>query len=498
MEDIESAIKRVKSLYDPAVFKTAADSVSRGLHSYFEDAISSNRTRHWKEPIDTLKIAKDLLSDPLTKFDKNKFNLTEEAADKVVNTFLTNAHNLHSPNYMGHQVPPPIVASGPFDLLGAATNQGAGLYEMGPMSAMAERAVAHKMMAMIGFDENKGAFIGTSGGSLANLTAVLAARNRKYKDFWKKGALSSELNGRVPAVVTSQESHYSISRAVGILGLGTDQVLTVPVDSKRRMDPKALENILDKAERENFDVFCIVGTAGTTPTGAFDPLREIGVIANKRKIWFHVDGAHGASVLFSAQYRNFTDGIELADSVTWDAHKLLFVPSLSTFLFFKEKASSHTAFQQDAPYLRTDRSEDYDSITRTVECTKRSLALSLWSMWSIYGPSVFEDLVNVAFYQTRTFYRMLKESSDFVPLHEPQCNILCFKYLPDHLKSESASKISEVQQVIREKLLHSGEFYTTATRLDGSFCLRITLINPTTEEIHFRGLMDTIRKIEKT
>jgi L-2,4-diaminobutyrate decarboxylase len=118
-------------------------------------------------------------------------------------------------------------------------------------------------------------------------------------------------------------------------------------------------------------------------------------------------------------------------------------------------------------------------------------------MWSIYGPGIFEDLINVTFHQTRVFFRMLEESTDFVPLHEPQCNILCFKYLPPKVKKDwPESKISELQQIIREKLLHSGEYYTTATRLDGSFCLRITLINPLTEKIHFQGLMESIRGIE--
>jgi len=117
-------------------------------------------------------------------------------------------------------------------------------------------------------------------------------------------------------------------------------------------------------------------------------------------------------------------------------------------------------------------------------------------MWSMYGASIFEDLVDVTFHQTRVFHRMLEESADFVPLHAPQCNILCFKYLPPGKKDWSESKISELQQIIREKLVHRGEFYTTATRLDGSFCLRITLINPLTEKIHFQGLMESIRGLE--
>jgi len=486
---MNDAINRVHALYAPEAFKYAATAVVEGLYKYFERSIIQERTRVWKNPKDVLKMVEGFLSE-------NKSSLTQERAEKIVGVFLDNAHVLHSPHYMGHQVPPPMVASAPFDFLGSATNQGAGLYEMGPVSSMAERAVAHKLMGMIGFNLDQGDFIGTSGGSLANLTAILAARNHRYKDFWKRGLSSSQTKGKYPAVVTSQESHYSISRAMGILGLGTDQVLTVPADSKRRMNPQSLERVLDKATQENCEVFCIIGTAGTTPTGAFDPLDKIGALANARKIWFHVDGAHGASVLFSKQHKDLVKGIELADSVTWDAHKLLFVPSLSTFLLFKDKRASCTTFQQDAPYLHTERSEDYDTITRTVECTKRSLALSLWAMWSLYGASIFEDLVDVAFYQTRVFYKMLKESVDFIPLHEPESNILCFKYFPEKLKGASDSAISEYQQLIREELVRRGEYYTTGTRLDGSYCLRITLINPTTSKTHFNGLMDAIRKLD--
>ena len=149
---------------------------------------------------------------------------------------------------------------------------------------------------------------------------------------WEKGVCS----GPPLAVIVSEHAHYSVARAAGILGLGQENVMRVPVDRHFRIQLPALADRYQAALAQGKKVVAVVASAGTTATGSFDPLREIGEFCRARGVWLHVDGAHGASVLLSPKYKALADGIELADSVIWDAHKMLFMPGLATALLLPQ------------------------------------------------------------------------------------------------------------------------------------------------------------------
>ena len=274
--------------------------------------------------------------------------------------------------------------------------------------------------------------------------------------------------------------------------------MKVPLDSKRRMDPVQLQIVLEQSGKAGLDIFAIVATACSTPIGAFDPLDEVAEIAKAKNIWLHVDGAHGASVLFSKKHRHLVKGIDRVDSLVWDAHKMMYVPALSTFVFYKSKEFQERAFQQESPYMRDPGKKEireFDTFGGTLECTKRPLALGLWALWSVYGSSIFESLIDRTFERTTEFYQLLNDTKDFEPLHEPQSNILCFRYLPKGIKDWPQEQISNFQKTLREKLVRTGDYYTTATQLDGRDCLRVTLINPRTQRDDLMGLMDHLRKL---
>jgi L-2,4-diaminobutyrate decarboxylase len=199
----------------------------------------------------------------------------------------------------------------------------------------------------------------------------------------------------------------------------------------------------------------------------------------------------------SRRHREKLSGVEHADSVTWDAHKMMFVPALCTFLFYRDKNQSFQAFDQDAPYLFAKDGNptlEFDSAVRTLECTKRPVAMALWSIWCLWGPAVFETLVDRTIELAREFHGLLSDAPDFEPLHEPECNILCFRYLPASHAGAAPEVISELQASIRRRLTEAGQFYITATRLDGQMALRVTLMNPMTDRSHLEGLMDAIRR----
>ena len=459
---------QIENAYSPHGFLKNLESIGKLIEGYYVDCHKAQRTHEWT-PLSTLmdKVAKILE--------------TPQTPESIAQEFLRHTNHLHSPTYMGHQVPPPIPLAALFDLLSSATNQGSSIYEMGPFSTVLENLLAKKFCKKVGFEEGDGLI--THGGSIANLTALLTARNSFFPQSWKKGC---ELR---PAILASEHSHYSVMRACGILGIGTDSVFPVPIDSDFRMEPTKVEKTILAAQEKGFTPFCLVASACSTPTGAFDPLEELGTLCQKNNLWFHIDGAHGMSALLSRKYRHLLKGADKADSVVWDAHKMMHMPSLVTFVLYKNKDSCLRTFEQKAPYLfdPEDREmAEFNPGQRTLECTKRSIALGLGGCLTVYGEELFEQLIDTTFDLTKSAYELMESSTDFVPLHQPQSNILCFRYEPKN------SSIDHKR--LRKKIVEDGHYYVTATEIHGQMALRLTLINPFTQLEHITGLMELIRR----
>jgi L-2,4-diaminobutyrate decarboxylase len=214
-------------------------------------------------------------------------------------------------------------------------------------------------------------------------------------------------------------------------------------------------------------------------------------------VWLHVDAAHGGAACLSGRHRHLVAGLERADSVVWDAHKMLFVPALCAFVFYRRAAHKFEAFQQDAPYLFDPAAPGlaaFDSGLRTLECTKRAAAFGLWGVWALLGPQLLADLVDVTFALGRSFYEKLSAADDFVPLHEPQCNIVAFRHVPQELRDAPRDVLGRFQFELRRRVIESGEFYIVSTKLDGLGALRVTIINPLTTAAHLDLLLETLRR----
>jgi L-2,4-diaminobutyrate decarboxylase len=298
-----------------------------------------------------------------------------------------------------------------------------------------------------------------------------------------------------PAVAISEDAHYSLDKAVGILGIGKQQIVKLPTDSKRKIDMTQARIVLERAKEKGLDVFVIVATAGTTPVGAFDPIDELADLAHERGVWLHVDGAHGASWLLSEKLRGRLKGIEKADSITWDAHKTMFVPPLCTLLFYKDRAKSYNAFHLDPTYIfdkETSPYLEYDGAVRTFECTKRPAIMNLWFLWSLYGPSLFSALLERTHEQAIAFYRLLKSTNDFVALHQPECNIVSFKYTPPGIEEDQLSLFSEM---IRERVLRRGSYCISKLKIDNATVLRVVFSNPLITLKHCKSLLSEIRLV---
>ncbi len=483
--DDQSAL--LAAAYDPANFGACAHAFAERLTAYLERAVAEPApSLDWRPPAELVGVAERLLHEREAP--------TPARFGALAEAFLAGCHRLHSACYIGHQVPPPIPLAGLFDALGSVVNQSMSIYEMGPFSVAAEKALVRELCRRIGWAPGTADGFASHGGSLSNFTALLAARAVRRPDSWRGGT------GEGPplAVLVGADAHYSVTRALGMMGLGADRAVKVPLDARRRMDPARLPEAAAAARARGWEPFALVASACTTATGAFDPLPALADFAAAEGLWLHVDGAHGASALLSRRHRHLLAGLERCDSLTWDAHKMLFVPALCTFTLFKDAGASYAAFQQDAPYLfdpDNPGQAEYDVGLRTVECTKRSAALGLWGAWSMFGPELFEALVDRTFGVARAAYEMLAAAPDFFPCHEPECNILCFRHVPVALAHAPPETVSEFQAALRRRLTEQGPFYITQTRLDGAMALRIAVMNPHTGPAEIGALMDTLRAL---
>jgi L-2,4-diaminobutyrate decarboxylase len=480
---------RIAPAYDPALLKSAGSRLIEHVAHHLESVQNrEGSVLNWRPPVENLEAAAATLhghaADPQSVPDR-----IEELARLV----LARGQNLHHPRYVGHQVPASIPLAGLFDALGAMTNQVMAVYEMGPFVTAVEKVLAEKLGAKIGWTAGTFAGFATHGGSLANLTALLTARNVALPRAWEQGLATAGS----PVLVTGADSHYSIARAAGVLGLGTEQVVKAELDSRRRIDPVRLDDLLRQLRDDGWSVIAVAASGCATPIGAFDPLPEIADVCQRWNVWLHVDAAHGGAALFSDRHRSLLDGIDRADSVVWDAHKMLFVPALCAFVFYRNAEHRYEAFRQSAPYLfdpAAPGGADFDLGLQTLECTKRAAALGLWGVWSTFGPGLFADLVDLTFDLTRRLHGLLTEQPDFAPLHEPQCNILAFRYLPTELAGASPAAVGDFQLALRRHVIESGDFYLVPVKLDGIGALRVTLINPLTKVQDLRDLLDTLRR----
>jgi L-2,4-diaminobutyrate decarboxylase len=399
---------------------------------------------------------------------------------------------LHHPRYLGHQVPPPLPGAALADLVIALLNNGMAVYEMGPTSTPMELAVVGWMARQLGMASGAGVL--TSGGSLGNLTALLAARQAGAGfDAWTAG----DHGGPPLAVLCTAQAHYSVSRAIRMMGWGDGGAAIVEVDERYRMRPDAIPEAIARAEAAGRRVIAVIASAGSTGTGAFDPLDAIADVCAERTLWLHVDGAHGASAALSPAHRHHIAGIERADSVTWDAHKLMAMPALITAVIFRDGRRSYEPFAQEASYLysagRGEGAEEWFNLgLRTLECTKRMMSVIVYAGLEAYGTRLFRDYVDRCFALGAALAARLEAAPDFELMVPPEGNIVCWRWRPDGAPAGGAA-LDDLQARVRRRVLERGRFYVLQTRLGGHMVFRSALMNPLTEEVDLDGLLEEIR-----
>jgi len=397
----------------------------------------------------------------------------EAVLERLRRDVVPDSNHLCHPRAMGHQVSAPLPAAVWTESLVAALNQSAAVWEMSPVGTVLEARVVRWMCDLAGFGPAAGGTF-TSGGTEATFAALLAARAAALPEAWKRG-----LGGTAPVVLHGEHAHYAVARAVGQLGLGTDNAVAVP-SRGFRMDVAALEAELSRQQDRGRKVMAVVATAGSTATGSFDDLEAIGRLCEERGAWLHVDGAHGASALLSPAHRARLRGIERARSIAWDPHKMMLMPLSASAVLVRDERELEAGFSQRAPYLFHGRpgARGWDQGVRSFQCSRRLDAVKVWVALQRYGAeglgAIYERLCGTA----RALCDAVGSRTDFEALHEPESNILCFRYRGDG--SLDPERLDRLNLRLREEYNRSGAGWITTTLLGGRRVLRVAVMNPRT------------------
>jgi len=305
------------------------------------------------------------------------------------------------------------------DALASVLNNSMYTYKVAGVHVLIELELVQRMGAMMGFDEPEGVF--TPGGSLSNLAGLVMARGEAMPDLKDKGA-----DGRVGRVYTSEDGHYSVRKAAGMLGIGRDNVVKIPTDEAGRMRPEALSEAIAADKAEGYVPLAVNATAATTVLGAFDPVDAIADVCEEHGVWLHVDAAYGGTMVFHPDFADRFAPMRRADSITWDAHKMMGVPLTCSVILVKHKGLLTKHLNETASYLFQDDTDDLNPGTRSLQCGRRNSILKLWTAWKAHGDAGFRQRVEALRDLTLYARGKVADHPELSLVKEPESLNLCF------------------------------------------------------------------------
>ncbi len=448
----------------------------------------------------------------------------QEMMDKLV------AHSVHTaaPSFIGHMTSALPYFVLPLSKMMVGLNQNLVKIETSKAFTPLERQVLGMMHHLVygeaeGFykkwlhsaNHSLGAFC--SGGTVANMTALWIARNRLLKadgDF--KGVAKEGLFRAMKhygyedlAILVSERGHYSLKKAADLLGIGRDMLIPVPTNDDNKVNVQKMRDIAHELHRRKVRVMTIVGVAGTTETGSVDPLPELAALANELQCHFHVDAAWGGARLLSDKYRYLLNGIELADSVTIDAHKQMYVPMGAGMVVFKHPSSAH-AIEHHAEYILRKGSKDLGS--QTLEGSRPGMAFLVHGCLQVIGRKGYEILINRSLEKARYFAGLIDLHPDFELVTAPELCLLTYRYVPAQVQqalhklraagdAELLKKLNDLlsglTKFIQKRQREEGRSFVSRTRLTPERYLRhetavfrVVLANPLTTDQILHDVLD--------
>jgi len=416
----------------------------------------------------------------------------EEILDQFARDVAPHAMQVPSPRYFGQFNPTPLAIGVWADALSSSLNQNAGAWRNGPTSAMIESQVIRWLCQLIGYGARAFGVL-ASGGSEANLIALKCARDRIAPDVCRLGTRQA---GGDLAVYASEQSHFSVEKSLDILGLGRESLRKIRTDDRFRIDLNSLRQALKTDTAQGRRPCCIVGVAGTTSTGVIDPLPELAAIAGEHDCWFHVDAAYGGALAFSDQHKPKLRGIELANSVTFDPHKWMFVPfSCGATLVRDGGQVLRDSFDMSPEYLSEDRGfadAQYDFFRYGQMGTRRFNSLKLWMCFKFMGKRGYAQTIARHIELTEYLAARLDELEDFERTGEIETAVCCFRYLPQSVRALPVAGQDRIQQALQQRVERSGQAFFPSTVLQGRRALRVNINSYLTERRHVDDLIELL------
>ena len=415
----------------------------------------------------------------------------EEILEQFSRNVAAHAQLVPSPNYFGQFNPTPLAIGVWADALCSSLNQNAGAWRNGPTSAMIESQAIRWLCELLGY-ESKAFGVLASGGSEANLIALKCARDRAQPEMMRKGNRS----GSDLTVYTSEQCHFSVEKSLDILGLGRESLRKIETDARFHIQLDGLRTAIKEDVDAGRRPCCIVGVAGTTSTGVIDPLPELFEIARENDCWFHVDAAYGGALAFSDKHRPQLRGIELADSITFDPHKWMFVPFACGATLVRDGGQVlRNSFDMSPEYLSEDRGfsdAEYDFFRYGQMGTRRFNSLKLWMCFKFMGKTGYSATVERHIELTQHLAARLDALPDFERVGEIETAVCCFRYLPAAVRAMSGADQDRVQQNLQQRVERGGKAFFPTTILHGRRTLRVNVNSYLTEPRHINDLIELI------
>ena len=412
-----------------------------------------------------------------------------DAVLEAVDVALEQSVRTGSPRFMNQLFTGFSPAAFAGEVVAAVTNGSMYTYEMAPLATLVERAIIKRLGEAIGWRDADGILV--TGGSNGNLVALLAARERAVPEASTRG-----WDGGRSAVLASQESHYSLASAISVLGLGSEGLISVPTGPNGAMDGAGLRAALDLCEQMGRRPLAVVCTAGTTVRGAFDPVHELIPIAKAAGAWVHVDAAWGGSSLLSDRHRHLLDGVDGANSLSWDPHKTLGVPLVCSAVVMPEHhwLPLMAAGARRADYLfHEDEGASFDLGRRSLQCGRRVDAWKLWFAWKAAGDAGLEARIDGAAALAHRLAHAVEAADDLELMSEVQWMNVCLRHRPTGLDDDAA--LDRHQAELRMAILEDGRWMLNQAVINGRIVLRPIISDTAIGEAGIDELVEHIRAL---
>lgn len=479
------------------------EKLSRNLNEFLRDHIVAEE-----------KPLRDIEKDFSNATIPEKPEFVSDHTQHLLDTLVSQSVHTSAPSFIGHMTSALPYFLMPLSKIMIALNQNLVKIETSKAFTPLERQVLGMLHRLIyGRDDNfyaqwmhsanhsLGAFC--SGGTIANITALWVARNNALKaqgDFQgveKEGLFKAMKHYGYEglAVLVSERGHYSLKKAADVLGIGQEGLVAVKTDNQNRICPQALAQRITELKANNIKPFAVIGVAGTTETGNIDPLQAIAKVCQQENCHFHVDAAWGGATLMSNNYRHLLAGVELADSVTIDAHKQLYIPMGAGMVLFKQP-DAMKSIEHHAQYILRKGSKDLGS--HTLEGSRSGMAMLVYAAMHIISRPGYELLIDQSIDKANYFANLIGQQEDFELVSQPELCLLTYRYVPQRVQNalEKAQGehrvtlnelINELTKFIQKRQRETGKSFVSRTRLNpakwdhlNTIVFRVVLANPLT------------------